>query len=101
MIIKLTCYGVKVTIAKWIESFLVGRFQFEHTGSSVYNNSPVLGVVACRSSQGGILGPVLFVVYVNEIPEPRSARGVSVKLFADDTKLYFVLQDDNVSFVDL
>lgn len=48
--------------------------------------------------QGSVLGPVLFIIYVNDIPR---CRGIELKLFADDTKLYSVLQDDSISSADL
>jgi ribonuclease P/MRP protein subunit RPP40 len=48
--------------------------------------------------QGSVLGPVLFIMYVNDIPR---SRGVSIKLFADDTKLYTVLQDDSIASAEL
>jgi hypothetical protein len=88
LIAKLTCYGVKNMPLKWIESFLVGRSQFVHIGSSILS-----GV-----SQGSVLGPVLFIMYVNDI---LRSRGISIKLFADDTKLYTVLKDDSIASADL
>ena len=51
--------------------------------------------------QGSILGPVLFIIFVNDISQSWSSTGVKIKLFADDTKLYTVLQDDSVSSVEL
>ena len=39
------------------------------------------------SVQGGVLGPILFVLFVNDICDLASL-GVTIKLFADDTKLY-------------
>ena len=42
--------------------------------------------------QGSVLGPVLFIVFVNDICEVVPV-GVTVKLFADDTKLYSVIRN--------
>ena len=81
-------------LVKWIKAFLVGRSQFVRIGSSISNGCLVLSGVP----QGSVLGPVLFIIYVNDIPR---LQGVSVKLFADDTKLYTVLHDDSISSVDL
>ena len=51
--------------------------------------------------QDSILGPVLFIIFINDLSQSWSSIGVTIKLFADDTKLYTVLQDDSVSSVDL
>ena len=99
LIAKLTCYGVNAILVKWIESFLVGRFKYVRIGSSKSKSKccPVLSGVP----QGSILGPVLFIIFVNDISQSWSSTGVRIKLFADDTKLYTVLQDDSVSSVEL
>jgi ribonuclease P/MRP protein subunit RPP40 len=94
LIAKLICYGVKDMLLKRIESFPVGRSQFVRIGSSISNSCAMLSGVP----QGSVLGPVLFIMYVNDIPRPRS---VSIKLFADDTNLYTVLQDDSIASAEL
>lgn len=94
LIAKLNCYGVDHVLVKWIEAFLVDRSQFVRIGSSISN----ICLVQSGVPQGSVLGPVLFIIYVNDIPR---LQGVSVKLFADDTKLYTVLHDDCISSVDL
>ena len=38
--------------------------------------------------QGNVLSPVLFILYVNDIVDCIVVPGITVKLFADDTKLY-------------
>ena len=42
--------------------------------------------------QGSVLGPILFVLYVNDLPDIVDSK---VKLFADDTKLYSRVQKDD------
>ena len=51
--------------------------------------------------QGSVLGPILFIIYVNDITHLWSSDTVSIKLFADDTKLYTVLQNDSAFSTDL
>jgi ribonuclease P/MRP protein subunit RPP40 len=97
LVAKLNSYGINNMVLKWIESFLTGRSQYVRIGFSVSSICPVVSGVP----QGSVLGPILFIIYVNDITHLWSSNTVSIKLFADDTKLYTVLQDDSVSSTDL
>ena len=78
---KLRSYGVSGKLLKWIESFLVNRRQQVVLHGSSSDWSEVVSGVP----QGSVLGPLLFLVYVNDLP--RGVRS-SLTMFADDTKLY-------------
>ena len=78
---KLSSYGIAGKLLRWIEEFLSGRSQ-----QVVVNGSHSdLAVVRSGVPQGSVLGPLLFLLFVNDIP---SVVDCSVKMFADDTKLY-------------
>jgi hypothetical protein len=93
-IYKLYDYGTDGKLFDWIESFLSNRLQcvvVEHCLSA--RCSVVSGV-----PQGFVLGPFLFILYVNEVFEIVQGP-VILKIFADDLKIYSCIQcnDDIVS----
>ena len=84
---KLQGYGISGSLYKWLESFLVGRKQ-----RVVLNNEDSAWTpVTSGIPQGSVLGPILFLIYINDLPD--TVRNV-VKLFADDTKIYSVDKDE-------
>ena len=78
---KLHATGIQGHTLKWIEAFLENRTQrvvvngTESTPAEVTSGIP----------QGSVLGPTLFVIYINDLPHDLNSK---VQLFADDTKLY-------------
>ena len=78
---KLQCYGVTGKLLKWIKSFLSGRRQQVVLRGCASDWTDVDSGVP----QGSVLGPLLFLVYINDLPE--TVQG-NIKMFADDTKLY-------------
>lgn len=78
---KLYSYGIRGTVRTWIENFLCDRNQSVRVESSM---SPKVGVTS-GIPQGSVLGPILFLIFINDLPEIVTS---AVKLFADDTKLY-------------
>lgn len=78
---KLQSYGVSGKLLSWIEAFLSGRCQQVALGGCLSN----MVQVASGVPQGSVLGPLLFLLYVNDLPEVVSCP---VTLFADDTKLF-------------
>ena len=85
---KLSAYGVKRKVLNWIESFLTGRTQQVVIG----NCSSSWGGVSSGVPQGSVLGPTLFILYINELPSLVSSSRI---MFADDTKLYRTIQDNS------
>ena len=85
LLTKLEACGVRGNIHGWIAAFLRNREQRVVAGGEMSSWTQVLSGVP----QGSILGPVLFLVYINDVPVQVKSK---VKLFADDTKLYNVIE---------
>ena len=81
LLLKLKGYGIGGSILQWIESFLKGRTQRVRMGDDYSNCTNVTSGIP----QGSILGPILFTIYINDLPE--SIKSIC-KIFADDTKIY-------------
>lgn len=79
---KLRNFGVCGNLFNWLQNYLTDRFQKVTVLGKTSRPIPVLSGVP----QGSILGPLLFLMYVNDLPEKTTAS--SVALFADDTKCY-------------
>ena len=78
---KLSEYGIKGNLLNWISSFLTCRTQYVNVNNFVSNTAPVLSGVP----QGSVLGPCLFIYFINDLPEVIECL---IKIFADDTKAY-------------
>ena len=78
---KLDAYGLGESIKEWIKSFLVNRKQRVTVNGIMSSWSEVLSGIP----QGSVLGPILFVIFINDLPDVV----ISItKIFADDTKLF-------------
>ena len=76
---KLNSYGIHEKCLDWIENYLQNRKQlviFNGISSSLQN-------ISCGVPQGSILGPLLFLIYINDIA--KTSRHFNFTLFADDT----------------
>ena len=83
LIYKVSKYGIKGNILGWIESFLSNRTQLVVVGGEESSRLPVTSGIP----QGSVLGPLLFVIYINDLPEVVDKNSFAF-LFADDTKVF-------------
>ena len=90
LIHKLNYYGISGPIATWIETFLIGRTQQVVVNGATSSST----VVTSGVPQGTVLGPLLFLLYINDLPNNLST---SVRLFADDCILYTPIRTQNDS----
>ena len=90
LLFKLSYYGLSKEVLVWIRSFLNNRTQQVVLDNFQSNSIPVSSGVP----QGSVLGPCLFLFFINDLPDCVSS---SVRLFADDTILYRTIRSANDS----
>ena len=85
---KLKHYGIDKNIWQWISNFLKNRKQCVVVDG--ISSSPV--DVYSRVPQGIVLGPILFLLHINNLPSIVSSK---VRLFADDCLIYKQIKNNN------
>ena len=82
MLNKLEYYGIRGLALDWFKSYLHQRKQFVQYKNS---SSSILDI-DCGVPQGSVLGPLLFIIYSNDLP--TAVHNSKIILFADDTTMY-------------
>ena len=82
--------GISGELYDLLENYLSGRFQRVVLNGQTSLWRPFLAGVP----QGSILGPLPFLVYINDLPDRLKCNA---KLFADDTSLFTIVKDKNES----
>ena len=88
LLYKLQKYGINGSLHKWIEYFLINRRQCVSVKGEHSGWVPVKSGIP----QGSVLGPVLFVIFINDLPDIVKSTS---SIFADDTKIYRTIQTPN------
>ena len=81
---KLHRYEVPETLLKWLENYLCNRRQCVVLNGSSSDLLPIRSGVP----PGSILGPLLFLAYINDICDMHFSHGARIELFADDLLLH-------------
>ena len=90
LISKLHFYGIQGKTFSWVKDFLDTRSQ------AVVLNEVKSDKIDVSSGvpQGSVFGPILFLAYINDLPDQVKSR---VRLFADDTAIYLVISSEGES----
>jgi len=89
LLIELSAYGITGNLFEWMRSFLSNRIQQTRVGSQLSSVAQITTGVG----QGSVLGPLLFLLFINEIGGLLTNKRCVCKLYyADDLKLYTTLQ---------
>ena len=94
LLFKLQRYGISGPLLTLLRNYLCGRLQRVTLNGAASSWKPVLAGVP----QGSILGPLLFLVYVNDLVLDLRSDG---RLFADDLSLFSTVIDAERSYEDL
>jgi retron-type reverse transcriptase len=80
---KLNMYGIRGIANTWFTSYLTNRHQFVEINKIRLESLKI----SCGVPQGSILGPLLFIIYINDLA--CATNLAKVMMFADDTNLFF------------
>ena len=83
LLTKMEHYGIRGTALEWFKSYLNNRKQYVY----INGETSQLKDITCGVPQGSVLGPLLFLIYINDLP--NISEVLQLFLFADDTNIYY------------
>ena len=87
LIVKLRALGLDDCIINWIINYLADRTQVVAVDGVESDPLPVLSGVP----QGSVLGPLLFLIYISDLPATVEGTSSCLSLFADDVLVYRII----------
>ena len=79
---KLRCYGIADIKLEWCSNYLSDRTQLTYANGVASGSKEVM----CGVPQGSVLGPLFFILYVNDVQ--HAVKGSQLQLYADDTVIH-------------
>ena len=83
LLTKMEHYGVRDIALEWFKSYLNNRKQYVY----INGETSQLKDISCGVPQGSVLEPLLFLIYINDLP--NISKVLHFFLFADDTNIYY------------
>ena len=84
---KMERYGIRGVSLQFFANYVANRQQYVQMGNTVSAEQ----TMTCRIPKGSSLGPVLFLIYINDLPNCSSA--LTFRIFADDTNVFVSARD--------
>jgi hypothetical protein len=82
LLTKLYSYGIRGIAYNWLKNYLTNRYQYVHLNDISSDKLPIV----CGVPQGSILGPLLFLLYINDLNSVSTV--LTLIMFADDTNMF-------------
>ena len=92
LFLKLQDMGISNMLIRWIKGYLLNRKMCTKFNGHISPTKPL----ACGVPQGSVIGPILFLCYVNDIVDVTKAHDVCAILYADDTVIFEASKDVHV-----